>query len=466
MPTAPKFPLRHPLAVIAMASVATVAAAIGPARADTLSDALSDAYTGNAALAAQRFTLRQTDEQVPQALSGWRPTVEVQGQVERSKQFLNFGGGPVPHDEQVFNQTQGQIQITQPLYRGGSTKAGVAAAEATVAAGEAELTASEQDQLLAAATAYLDAYRDQSDVSLSRNLERVLRVNERNVTSTYKAGAATETDTSQAAARLSGAIASLLASEGNLASSVAAFRTAVGRDPAGTLGRPAVIGTVPDTEPEAESLAVTDNPTVRAARRRIEAAKHQVDALTGHLLPQVNAIAGYQVVDNYLVKGVRLSSASVGVQASVPLYEAGSTYSQIRAAREAAAASERDALQSEREARQQVASAWNQLQTARAQQQQYRDQIHANQVALDDTMKEVEVGTRTRLDTLNAEQELFSSQVNLVGAEHDTLLATFRLEAAIGGFTAESLGLKVERYDPKAHLAAVRDQWIGTTPRQ
>jgi outer membrane protein len=85
---------------------------------------------------------------------------------------------------------------------------------------------------------------------------------------------------------------------------------------------------------------------------------------------------------------------------------------------------------------------------------------------LDDTQKEVTVGTRTRLDTLNAEQELFQSQVDLVGADHDTLAASFALEAAVGGFTPQALGLDVASYDPGIYRNKERKAWIGTQPPQ
>ncbi|HTH97851.1 MAG TPA: TolC family outer membrane protein [Stellaceae bacterium] len=437
---------------------------VGAARADNLGAVLADAYNGNAAIQSQRYTLRQTDEQVPQALSGWRPKVELTGQLDRQKQFLNLSPASDPHE--IFNQTSVAIQVTQPLYSGGETVARTKAAEATVAAGQAQLSDTEQNQLLLAAQAYLDTYRDQSDVALSRNLQKVLTVNLGNVDSTFKAGAATETDTSQAQARLSGANASVLAAEGNLAISRASFRQVVGRDPQGELSRPALIGRLPATEADAEALAISTNPAVLAARQKLEAAKHEIDVERAGLLPKVNAVAGYQNNNNYLARGIHYDALEAGVQASIPLYESGSVYSGIRAAKEAVSAAQSDVLQAERTVRQQVSSAWNSLRSARAQQQQYRDQIRANEIALNDTMKEVSVGTRTRLDTLNAEQELFSSRVNLVGAEHDTLLASFRLEAATGAFTPQGLSLDVKAYDPKAHLNAVRDKWIGTgTPK-
>jgi outer membrane protein len=111
-----------------------------------------------------------------------------------------------------------------------------------------------------------------------------------------------------------------------------------------------------------------------------------------------------------------------------------------------------------------VDSAWNALGAARAQQGQFRAQIGTNDVALRDTEKEVTAGTRTRLDVMNAEQELFASRVNLVAAEHDAFVASFQLEAATGTFTPAALGLETKAYDPTAHLDAVEDKWWGTEP--
>jgi TolC family type I secretion outer membrane protein len=433
-----------------------------PARADgppeTLRDALSAAYRDNMTIAAQRFALRGTDEQLPQALSGWRPSVSLSTQLTRGRQFFNFGGSPV---EDLTNRVYA-LQVTQPLYHAG-TEPDIDRAKATIEGGQQLLSSVEQQQLLAAALAYLDVFRDQGAVELNRNLVKVLTVNRRNVDSTFRAGTATETDTSQAAARLSGAVSGQLGAEAQLATSLARFRDVVGRD-AGTLAVPVVLGEVPPTAEEALALGLSRNPALLAARKQLEAAQHQVEVARGDLLPKLDGIAIVEHEDELFAKGVRLNSAVIGVQATVPLYEAGRVYSQVRAAREAAAQAEAQVTQDERDIRAQIDAAWNALRAARAQQKNFRDQIRANEVALHDTEREVEAGTRTRLDTLNAQQELFGSRISLVIAEHDTMAASFQLEAAAGAFTPEGLGLDVPSYDPAQHLDAVRDKWYGTEP--
>ncbi|HVJ54977.1 MAG TPA: TolC family outer membrane protein [Aliidongia sp.] len=431
----------------------------GAARAESLKDVLGRAYANNAEIAAQRYSQRAIDEQLPQALSGWRPTATLTGDVTRGRQYFNFGGSAV---SMLTNKTAA-VTIAQPLYRGGAVDADIDRAKAVIAGGQSQLASVEQTQLLAAATAYLDVYRDRNVVELNRNLVEVLTVNRGNVDSTFRVGAATETDTSQAAARLSGAIAGRLGAESQLATSLANFRNFVG-DEAGQLDMPVVLGEVPGTEDQAADTAIAESPALRSAHQQLEAAKHQVDVVRGQLLPKLDGVIQAEHEDELFAKGVRLNSATVGLAATVPLYEGGAAYAQVRAAREAVASAEKQLLQTERQVRQQVTTAWAALVAARAQRQNFQDQIKANEVALRDTEKEVTAGTRTRLDTLNAQQELFGSKVNLVSAERDIFAASFQLETAIGRFTPGALGLDVPDYDPSRHLDAVKDKWFGTTP--
>jgi len=430
-----------------------------PALAESLTDTLVDTYAGNATIQAQRYGQRGTDETLSAANSGWRPSVSLNGSITRGPQEFVF----VPQHDQWLTARNVTLQILQPLYRGGGTVAGIAEARARVGAGQAELSDVEQRQLYAAAAAYLDVYRDQSLVELSRNLVDVLDVNEKNVRSTFRAGAATETDTSQASARLEGAIASRLAAEGELATSKADFKAVVGRAP-GALAAPTLIGLLPANEADAQAVAAIQHPALVAARQRIEAATQKVDVLRAQLLPKLDAVGLLSHEDDAFTRGDRMNSATVGLQASVPLYEAGKAYSDIRAAREAVAQQQQTELQTERDVARQVTAAWNRLAAARAQQDQFKAQIEANQVALRTTRDQVSAGTRTRLDLLNAEQELFSSRVNLVAAQHDTYEASFQVELAAGAFTPKALGLAVETYDPTRHLDQVKDKWIGTMP--
>jgi outer membrane protein len=76
------------------------------------------------------------------------------------------------------------------------------------------------------------------------------------------------------------------------------------------------------------------------------------------------------------------------------------------------------------------------------------------------------VGSRTVLDVLNAEQELFTDRVQLVTAQHDTSLAEFNLAQQIGRLTAVDLKLPVKLYDVDVHYRDVRGKWIGLDAKE
>ena len=108
-----------------------------------------------------------------------------------------------------------------------------------------------------------------------------------------------------------------------------------------------------------------------------------------------------------------------------------------------------------------VTRAWEALITARAKIAAFESQVRAAELALDGVEQEVLVGLRTTLDVLDAEQELFTARVNLVGAERDAVVSSYWVKSTVGELTAEALGLSVERYDADAHYRAVSRKWFG-----
>jgi outer membrane protein TolC len=146
---------------------------------------------------------------------------------------------------------------------------------------------------------------------------------------------------------------------------------------------------------------------------------------------------------------------------SVPLYPGGATYSRIRQAKQTVMQRRKEIEAARRNASQQATQAWDLLTAARARVKSFEAQIRANEIALEGVRQEATVGARTVLDILNAEQELFGSQVNHVTAQHDTFVAGMQLRSAIGQLTAKSLNLPVQYYDVEAHYNMVRDKLWG-----
>lgn len=429
----------------------------GIAGAETLDDVLSSAYNTNPTLQARRARLRATDEGVPQALANWRPTVTLSGDVGRGRYVSNTQD---PY-EQGRSPRNGALTISQPLYRGGRTVAQTQQAEATVLAERALLAATEQTVLLNASTAYLNVVRDEAVLKLSINNEQVLRRQLEAAQERFRVGEITRTDVSQAEARLSRATADRVAAEGTLQDSRANFINVVGRAPESPQA-PETAVQVPGAFDEVKATTLAKNPNIVAADWTAKAAKEGVDLVFGELLPTVSLNGNLTRGQHTLGQSTSYDNAEAVLRVSMPLYEGGGTYSRVRAQKHTYGQRKIEADQARRDSLESATRGWEDLQAARARTRSYVSQIRASEMALAGVEEEAKVGSRTVLDVLDAEQELFDARVNLVRAQHDEMVAAFQVKSALGQMTAEGLALPVEVYDPTKHYDDVRGQWIGT----
>ena len=430
-----------------------------PASAQTLTEALSYAYNTNPQLLGQRASLRATDEQVPQALSNWRPTVTFTGQAGITRAGEAAGG---PTRFATFESRQLDLKINQPIYRGGRTEAQTRQAINAVQAARAQTLAVETQVFQAVAQAFLDTYRDQTLVEVNRNNEAVLKKQLDAARSRFRVGEVTRTDVAQAESSLAQATANRIASEGQLEVSRAAYTRAVGHPP-GRLVMPKERPALPATRDEALALSATANPNVISAIFNEAAARDNIDVVRGQLLPQISIIGDLNrsFSPSISQNTVRFDTASVVAQMTMPLYEGGAIYSQTRAA-EQTVGQRRSQLDDARRAAVQLATqSWETLLSARAAVASFSAAVKAAQIALEGTQQEALVGSRTVLDVLISEQQLFTTQSQLVGAQHDAALAEFNLTASVGRLIAPELKLPVQLYDMERHYRAVKDKLIG-----
>ncbi len=92
-----------------------------------------------------------------------------------------------------------------------------------------------------------------------------------------------------------------------------------------------------------------------------------------------------------------------------------------------------------------------------------KKEVKANEVALEGVQQEAQVGARTVLDILDAEQELVDAQVELVRAQADEVSSAFDLKRAVGELSADRLALAVDIYNPRKHYDEVRGLWFGSS---
>jgi TolC family type I secretion outer membrane protein len=427
------------------------------ADAETLADALAAAYANNPTMQAARAQLRQTDEQVPQALSNWRPTVSIDGQIGAAWEDTVIDGGN--DDAGVREPKSIALGVTQPLYRGGRTVAQRDQAENLVLAGRAQLLFTEQQVLLDAVTAYVNVLRDLAVLDLTRNNEKVIGEQLNATRERFDVGEVTRTDVSQAESRLAQATADRIQAEGNLTSSRAVYRQVIGAAPA-DLTVPDLPGGLPANEEEAIALS-ENNPGVTQVIYLERAARDGTDVVFGELLPTVSLVGQVGADDEFSNEDVSSTSAQILARVSIPLYQAGNVESRVRESKQLTAQRRQQLDEARRQATQAATTAWQVLETARAQIQSFRAQVDATKTALDGVEQEQQVGLRTVLDVLDAQQEVLSAEVNLVQARRDHLVAAYATLAAIGKLTAVDLQLAVELYDAEKHYREVRDKWWG-----
>ncbi len=421
---------------------------------DTLREAMGRAYISNPTLRADRARQRATDEQVPQALSGWRPTVGGQGSVAHS-----YTDTDVTHHS-AANPKSLSISLNQPLFRGYRTVKGTEAAEAAVEAGRQGLLATEQSVLLQAVIAYMDVLRDRQIVSLRERNVTVLRGQLKAANDRFSVGEVTRTDVSQARASLSAAQSDVAAARASLGASTANYYKIIGHNP-GALTYPKPAPT-PSSLPKALAIANETNPNILAAAMSQEVAEKTVDVIKGNLLPEVNLRASAQNIYDPATGVDRRTDLQVAGVVDVPIYEGGMVYSQVRQAKQTASQRRIQVIEATRAVREGVTAAWNYLIAAGQGITAARSQVSASGLALDGVRQEYLVGSRTTLDVLNAEQAVLNARIAQVTAEHDKIVASYQLLSAMGRLTAHHLSLNVPYYDPTENYRRVRNKWIGT----
>ena len=433
-----------------------------PAGADTMEAALLRAYQTNRQLNAQRASVRATDENVPQALSGYRPKVAVtaSGGGQFTNQLTNGSSG-----KRIEEGPQGPhavgATLTQTLFNGNQTANKTRAAESQVLGAREGLRLLEQSVLLAAATIYMDYLRDAAILEVQRSNTKVLEQTLRQTRDRYSAGLVTPTDVAQSQAQLAAGRTQELAAEATLTTTRANFRRIIGNEPEQLAPASPVDRYLPETLQGAVDLGLAENPNVTAAMFGIDVNFLNVKVNEGALFPTVTLIASVQKTWQQTITQIRQFNASAVAQVSVPIYQGGAEYSLIRQSKENLEQQRLNLEQVRDQARADLVTAWGQLLAGKAQIASSQAQVSASEIALTGTRSEASVGQRTVLDVLNAQQALVNARVALVTAQHDRVVASYAVLSAVGRLSPKVLHLATPIYDPSVHYHQVRDHWFG-----
>lgn len=446
----------------------------GAAHAESLAEAIALAYQTNPQLLSQRSILRNVDETYYRTARALGPTVTADVTLGATGTYdwdpvtvCQIPG--VPSTCQTADRYQSQdstslaVTATQPLYSGGRLSANIRSQEAAVLAARENLRQVEAAVLLQVVQAYVEVNRATEALGIAEQNVVVLTRQREEAQVRFEVGASTRTDVAQAEARLATAQTALIQARATLANAQATYAQVVGQPP-GTLEKePPIAQLLPPDVPSAFQVAQENNPALRAAYLQERQSAELVVAAKAAYRPTVtaNLSAGY---DPDVFGQTQDRAVTAAIRATVPLFTGLTTASTVRSAVET---NKNDNIRIENQRRtvlQQVTTSYNQLVSARASIQSNEVAVSASNLAQAGTREEQQVGLRTTLDVLNAEQEYRAAQLNLVNARANEYVAAASLLNTIGLLDVGVFAPTTPRYDPKQHFDRVNSFGLPWEP--
>ena len=432
-----------------------------PVLAETLPEALVKAYQTNPQLNAERARQRGTDENVPQALAGYRPQI-VASLGAGLQAVRNLLPDNTVQSAGLTPWTIG-LTVTQVLFNGNKTSNNVRVAEFQVKSGREALRNVEQGVLLDAATAYMNVMANYALVESQRSNVQVLREIQATTKRRLNAGDVTPTDTAQAESRLSRGLADLNVAEVALAISKEIYAQVIGEPPAQLIPASPVDRLIPATEAAAIDTTIHEHPAILGASYDVDVATVSIKLAESSLLPSmsVQGSVSRSVQSDPTLSTMATDQASVMGQVNVPIYDGGTASSQTRQAKEVASQSRMVLEKVRSQSRTAVVSAWVANEGTKIALKAVESEVHSADVALQGVRREANGGQRTTIDVLNAQQELTNARSRLILAQRDRVIASYTLLSAVGRLDVHTLNLDTPEYQPELHYHQVRDAWHG-----
>lgn len=430
------------------------------ASADTLREALTQAYASNPTLTGARAGLRATDEDVAIAKAQGLPDVSA---TTSYRKFVKRSANSFTSPKEALGAA---VSVDVPLYQGGFVRNSIRAAKARVEEGRAGLQATEGDVFTNVVAAYMDVIRDSEIVDLRANNVKVLGTDLQASKDRFEVGDLTRTDVAQSDARLALARADLQSAQAQLDSSRQTYLEVVGSFP-DLLETPPALPGLPGTSEDAVEVAIASNPDLVAAKQASKAADYDIGVAAAQRLPRISAFGDGNYTDYRGTlaggaAGVKQidKTATIGIQAQIPIFQGGEPGARVRQAQARKSQAIEQQTAAERAVIADARIAFSRYQAALGVIDSSQSAVSANELALEGVRAEQGVGTRNVLDVLNAEQELLNARSTLISAKRDAYVAGFALLAAMGRAQAKDLGLDGgSLYDPVANYRRVTNRF-------
>jgi outer membrane protein len=397
------------------------------------------ARTNDAGYAAAREAYRAGQEKLPQGKALLRPTASLTATASHTNTDSSIAGYSQNYDPYGFS-----LSLSQPLYRKQNLES-FAQAKLQVMQAEQTLHVAEQDLRLRTAKAYFDVLQAEDVIATAQAQKQAYAEQLAQAQKSFEVGVSTITDTNEAQARYDLTTAQEIAALNDLEIKKSALAKIVGREVPrlANLDESAKV-TLPEPNDMSAWVkqAESDNLAVQSSQTAMELARREVDKQKGGHLPTLDLTASYadnrgQAVGS--LSGVSTRTGTIGLQLAVPLYQGGSIDSKVREASANLEKARFDLDNARRQAALDARQAYFGVVSGHAQVQALKQALVSSEAQLKSTKLGLEVGVRTRVDVLNAQQQISTTRKDLAVARYQTLVAGLTLKAAAGNLAEDDL---------------------------
>ena len=425
--------------------------------AETLTDALISAYRNSHLLEQNQAVLRAADEDLATAVGTLLPVFSFQASINATGSFLSgredFLGRPLPAQSDLSLSDTFTLVASMTLFDFGRGQLGIDLRNELVLASQQSLVNIEQQVLLDAVSAYVNMGLQAELVAAQESNVRLITQDLRAARDRFEVGEVTRTDVALAEAQLAAANAALASSQGNYNVARERYNAAIGHYPGALSGLPRRPITAKSVA-EARQIALRNHPVVLQSQHQTRAADIGVELARAQMLPTVDGRASLS--QTYSGGNAGAINESLGITLNQTIYAGGQLSSALRKAIAQAQASHAGLLQTGVNVEEAVGRAWSNILVANVSIEAGDQQIRAAQAAYEGVKQEAELGSRTTLDVLDAEQNLLSAKASRLQASANLYISQYQLLSAMGLLTANHLKLGIPTFDPNAYLNAVK----------
>ena len=409
------------------AAAVLVLLAAGAGQAETVKEAVERALASNPEALTAEANRRAAGQGLNQARGGFFPTLDL-----RAEGGPEYTKSPIFSGSRSLNRRDGSLTLRQYLFDGFQVTYEVERQTSLVSSATWKVAETRLSLTQRVVNAYLDVLRNEELVRLARETVKAHEAHVEKTRLRLTQGVGPKADVQQAEGRLALATATLVNQEGDLRESRTAYFRLVGRMPEAPVKPPSPSGALPPSIKQALEKAAAEHPTLKAAQSDVDAAESAAAGSKGTLVPRLDLeLNADHNVDVSGIAGTR-NDASAQLVMRYNLFRGGADLARTRQLAELQRSAEETLNNARRVVEEEVGRSWTALNTAREALTHLAQRARFSAEVLEAYRSQFELGRRTLIDLLNAENELFQAKSGLSNGEYAVLQSEHRVLASTG----------------------------------